>query len=131
MFASAMAKDTNNGFKPRFAAGLVVTGIWFCLSFVVALMMADADDSLGMRANAPLGLKVACDILLFPLSIPAFWDWIRVHFPEDSEMNAAMTAILINSFLWSYFLTTICPLVVRQIMAPKTPDTRISNDSQK
>ena len=92
---------------------VTVASIWFVLSQVTALMLANAEDSLDMHATTPPALICAYRVLLFPLSIDSVWNTV-VALARGWQGPLATVAMFANSLLWAYIVTFCSTLLVRR-----------------
>jgi hypothetical protein len=87
----------------------VIAPIWFIISIVLALMLTGAEDNMDMNATVPLGLQVACAVILFPMGY-------LLDFgppPGFSEKAFVATGIFINALFWGFALVFLYRLIAR------------------
>ena len=51
---------------------VAIAVIWFVVSFVLTLMLAGANDTMGTKATVPLWLNMAWGVALFPMNLMEF-----------------------------------------------------------
>jgi Na+-driven multidrug efflux pump len=95
---------------------LVITPVWFAVSFWLTLMMAGAEDTMPQDLPVPLWLKSA-----FSIFVPVYY-LLPDSFPGLSDRAGAhvfMLAMLIDSALSAFVLIFLFRLVARFFTAKK------------
>ena len=91
----------------------VIAAIWFCLSFVLSLMLAGAEDNPDMTATIPRPLKLACAIVFFPMRYLQQWDRRSTSVGEQGVVFSVLIGMLINALLWGFLIVFLYRLAAR------------------
>lgn len=110
-----MAEEGKTAIAGYFPGALLIAIVWFFLSFVVTLALANAEDNLDMAATVPWPLKIASAILLFPMRYLQQWDRMFFNSTEHSALPVYL-GMLINSLFWGFVLVFLYRLACRSFM---------------
>jgi hypothetical protein len=83
----------------------VIAAAWFVLSFVLSLMLAEAEDNPDMTATTPWPLKVACAVAFFPMRYLQHWD--------HSRLVWVVLGMVVNALFWGLLLSCLYSLAAR------------------
>jgi len=101
------------------AGAFVVAPLWFCLSFVLSLALAGAEDNMDMSAPVPLWLRAAWGIAFFPMRYIRNWDYPPAGMSDHAFALYGMGAMFINGLIWGLIFVFSWRLVARFIATKK------------
>jgi len=91
----------------------VIAAIWFWLSLVLGLMLANAEDNPDMTATTPRPLKLACAVVFSPMRSLQHWDQQSAGIGDHGVLFFVLFGMLINSLLWGCFIAFLYWLTAR------------------
>jgi len=99
---------------------VAIAVIWFVVSFVLTLMLAGANDTMGTKATVPLWLNMAWGVALFPMNLMEFLmsliGWNIFDLPSKYDRLGGILSIFfifINSVLWGMLWSFLFRRVAR------------------
>ncbi len=74
--------------------------VWFCLSLVITVLFAEAEDPAIPSTSEPRLLDVLYVIARFPMCDLLPWDPLRLDLGETKAMDVELVGILANGVFW-------------------------------
>lgn len=110
------ATATKKGSIAGRVIGISVFAIaWFCLSLVITVLFAEAEDPAVPSTAVPWFLSGLYFIARFPMCDLLLWDLLRLDIGETKATDTELLGIFANGIFWGIIFCFLCPKFLRFI----------------